>query len=111
MRECCTKGTNNRRVRKISLQSRYGEFLREVCKERISNTEITFRILEIYRVDLVWHRRGAHFSFLGRLRHPAVADVAPHVLREVGEYRVGAAQVVEEFGERIVRFDLGRHLV
>ena len=43
--------------------------------------------------------------------YPAVANVAPHVLREVGEYRIDTAHVVEELGIRVVRLYLCRHFI
>src|SRR3989338_8723402 len=77
-----------------------------MLEERIRNTQIALGILEIDRIHFVRHCRRADLTGLRFLREPAVADVAPDILRKVDEYRVDAAQVVEKFGVGIVRFYL-----
>src|SRR3990167_4014560 len=64
VRKCGAEYADDGRIREVALQARNREFLREVRKERVGNAEVAFRLLEIYRIDLVRHRRGAAPPFL-----------------------------------------------
>src|SRR3989344_963317 len=77
-------------------------------EENIRDAEVSLCVLEVDRIHLVWHRRGADLARLRFLREPAVADVSPDVLRKVNKYRICAAQVVEKFGVGVVRLYLRR---
>ena len=67
----------HRRVGEVALPARDRQFVGEVPQQRIGDAEVAFGILEIDRVDLVRHRRGADFAGYGALAQIAERDVAP----------------------------------
>ena len=77
-----------------------------MVQKSVGDAEIAFGVLKVNRVDLVRHRGAADFALLELLLEKAHGDVAPDVAVEVDENRVGAFDLVEEFGHVVVRFDL-----
>jgi predicted RNA-binding protein len=77
-----------------------------MIQKSVGDAEIAFGVFKVDRIDLVRHRGAADFAFLELLLEEAHGDVAPDVAVEVDENRVGAFDLVEEFGHVVVRFDL-----
>src|SRR3989338_8909309 len=103
-----SEGALHGRIGEVALETRYRELSGIEFKEGVREPQVAFRILEIYRIDLVRHRGGADFSLFRLLRKPAVAYIPPHILRKIYEDSVDPAKVVEKLRKRVVRLDLGR---
>ena len=67
MRQRHAEVAQHRRVGEVALPARNRQLLREVTQQRIGDAEIAFGILEIDRIDLVRHGRGADFTGDGAL--------------------------------------------
>ena len=96
------------RIGEVALPARDRKLLAHVPQQRVGDAEIAFGILEVDRVHLVRHGRGADFARLQLLPEVAERDVAPDVAVEIDEDRVRARVGVEELGDRVVRLDLDR---
>ncbi len=93
-------------VREIALEARLGELAGEEFKQRVRELEVAFPILPVDRVDLVGHGRRSRLTRHSALRDPAVADVAPRILRQIFDDVVDADHHLEQLGIAVVRFDL-----
>ena len=94
------------RVGQVALPAADRKLFGEVLQQCIGDAEVALRIFEIDRVDLVRHRRGAHFAGLHRLAEVAERDVAPDVAAQVNGDGVDAPLHVAQLGDAVVRFDL-----
>src|SRR3546814_7676699 len=72
----------HRRVGEIALPTRDRQLLGEMLKDGVGDAEVAFGILEVDRVDLVWHRRAANFAGNGALLEVADRDIAPEIAAE-----------------------------
>jgi hypothetical protein len=77
-----------------------------VTQQRIGQTEVSFRVLEIDRIDLVRHRRRADLASLELLPEETERDITPQVTVQVDQNQVGAGKGVEQFRHGVVRLDL-----
>src|SRR5262245_25381677 len=75
-------------------------------QQRVRDSEIAFGVLEVDRVHLVRHRRGAYLAGDRALAQVAEGDVTPRVAREGDENRVDAGERVAVFAYPVVRLDL-----
>ncbi|MPN29034.1 hypothetical protein SDC9_176482 [bioreactor metagenome] len=94
------------RVCQIALHARHRQLFREMAEHRVGNPEIAFSILEIDRVHLVGHGRGADFTLFQLLLEVTQRDVHPDIATGIEQYGVGTSRGVEQFGHGVVRFDL-----
>src|SRR4029453_10200440 len=108
MTECNTHVAQHRRVGEVTLEAGNRQLLRHVPQNRIGKTEIALGILEVDRIDLVWHRRRSDFALVRLLPEVTERDVAPEVAVEVEQNRVRARDGVEKLRDAIVRLDLRR---
>jgi len=97
-----------RAVGKVALQAGDRQPPGEQAQQRVGHFQVAFRVLELDRVDLVRHGRGADFPRHHPLHEEAIADVAPHVLAEIEQDAVAAGQGVQDGDQMIARLDLGR---
>ena len=96
----------HRRIREIALPARDRQLVREETQQRVRQPEIAFGVLEVDRIDLVRHRRGADFAGEHALPEVAERDVAPHVAAQIDQHRVDARERIEVLGHPVVRLDL-----
>ena len=95
------------RIGQVALPAADRQLGGEMFEQRVGDAEVAFGILEVDRVDLVRHGRTADFAGLDRLLEVAERDVAPDVAAQVDADGVDAALRVAEFGDAVVRLDLG----
>ena len=95
-------------VGEVALPARDRQLLGRMPQQRIGDAEIALGILEVDRVHLVRHGRGADFAGDRALAEIAQRDVAPEVAAQVDEHRVAARERVAVLGDPVVRLDLGR---
>ena len=74
---------------------------------RIGQTEVAFGILEVDRVHFMRHGGRADFAGNGLLFEMVERDIAPHVTIEINQDGVEAGDAVKQFGDIVVRFNLG----
>src|SRR5690554_8160187 len=75
---------------------------------RIGHPEIAFGILEVDRIDLVWHRRRAHLALFQLLFEIAERNIHPYVPAGIEQYRVATCDRIKQFSHRIMWLDLDR---
>ena len=97
-----------RRVRQVALPARHRQLVGEMAQQRVGDPHIALRVLEVDRVHLVRHGRGADLALSQLLGEVAERDVAPGVAVEIEQHAVGARVGVEQLGEPVVRLDLRR---
>src|SRR5690554_2914128 len=78
-----------------------------MLEDGVGNTQVAFGVLEIDRVDLVRHGRGANFTGYGLLLEVAQGDIAPHVPVEVDQNGIETGHRIEQLGDVVVGLDLG----
>ena len=105
----CPSATPRLRSTVESVRSRCqretGSFRRS-GEQRIGDTAVAFRILEVDRVDLVRHGRGADLAGHRALAQVAQRDVAPDVARQVDEDHVDRGERIAVLADPVVRLDL-----
>src|SRR5690606_11398306 len=101
------QGAQHGRVGEVALPAADRELGREVLEQGVGDTEVAFGGLEIDRVDLVRHGRTADLAGDHRLPEVAQRDVAPDVAAQVDRDGADALVRVAQFGDVVVRFDLG----
>src|SRR5437773_9940768 len=79
-----------------------------MAQQRVGDPDIALRVLEVDRVHLVRHGRGADLALSQLLGEVAERDIAPGVAVEIEQHAVGARVGVEQLGEPVVRLDLRR---
>ncbi len=95
------------RVGQVALPAADRQLFGEMAEHGIGEAEVAFGVLEVDRVDLVWHGRGTDLARAEALSEVAECDVAPDVATEVDGDGVAAALGVAQLGDAVVRFDLG----
>jgi hypothetical protein len=107
MRDADTEVAQNRRVGEIALPARDRQLCGQMPQDGVRDPEVAFGVLEVDRVDLVRHGRGADLARDGALLEIAERDVAPEVAREVDQDGVEAREGVEQLRHVIMGLDLG----
>src|SRR6266446_6577239 len=74
------------RIRKVALPARHGQLLGKMPKQRVRDPEVALGVLEIDRIDLVRHGRGADFPRFRLLFEITQRDVAPQVAVEIEQH-------------------------
>src|SRR5439155_9824924 len=82
------------------------QLVRKMAQERVGKTEISLRILEVDRVDLVRHGRRSDLALADLLPKISERNIPPDVAVEVDDDRVHARKSVEQRRNAIVRLDL-----
>ena len=93
-------------VRQVTLPAADGQFFAQVAQQGVAQAQVAFCVLEIDRVDLVWHGGRANFAFFQPLFEVTQADVAPHIARQVDQNGVAAGHCVKQLGHVVVRLNL-----
>lgn len=93
-------------VGQVALPARDRQLAGQVLEQRVGDAEVALGVLEVDRVDLVRHGRGADLAGHGLLLEIAEGDVAPDVAVEVDEDGVEAGDRIEQLGDVVVRLDL-----
>src|SRR5665647_2537856 len=78
-----------------------------MLKKGICKAEITFGILEIYRVYLMRHGRGTNFTCFDFLLEILHRYIAPHIAAQINQYGIDALHIIEKRCLVIVMFNLG----
>ncbi len=94
------------RVRQVALQARNGELAREELIDGNGHTEVTLRILEVDRIDLVRHGARSYLTGLDLLLEVLGRDIHPHIARQVDQDGRDALQGIEHGGQVVVVLDL-----
>src|SRR5207247_765 len=98
--------TQHRRIGQVALPARDRQLVRKMAQERVGKTEISLRILEVDRVDLVRHGRRSDLALADLLPKISERNIPPDVAVEVDDDRVHARKSVEQRRHAIVRLDL-----
>src|SRR3990172_5692885 len=80
-------------------------------EKRIGNAKITFCVFKVNRIDFLRHGRRTYLTLNYRLFENAVTDIAPDILGEIDQNRIGQTQGVEIANPVIVWQDLSRHQI
>ena len=96
----------NRTVCQISLQSSNRQFISEEGKHCICNTQVSFAVFKIYRINLVRHCRRPDFTFYRTLFYPTIGNITPNILTEIYQNHINTFHAVEYSGKTVVRFNL-----
>ena len=99
--------TQNGRVSQVTLQTADRQLGAQVLQNSIGNAQVTFSILVIYRVYLVWHGTGAYLTCLDLLLEVLHGDVLPEVAVHVYHDGVDTLQVVEKCSQKVIIGNLG----
>src|SRR5690606_7385586 len=72
-------------IGQVTLPAGNRQFAGQVLQDGVGYPQVAFGVLEVDRVDLVRHGRGADFAGNGLLLEVAERDVAPDVAVEIDE--------------------------
>ena len=93
-------------IGEVTLPARDRQFLGEVAKYRIGQTQVALGVLEVNRVHFMRHSGRANFALNRALLKVAQRDIAPYVAIEVDQDRIEAANGIKQFSDVVVRLDL-----
>src|SRR5262245_59024938 len=79
-----------------------------MTQQRVGEAQIALGVLEVDRIDLVWHGGRADLTGLGALSEIAQRDIRPQVAVETNQHSVRRSISVEQFGQAVMRLDLCR---
>src|SRR5690606_36342641 len=97
-----------RRVGEVALPARYRQLPGEERQQRVRDAQVAFGVLELDRIDLVRHRRGADLARDDARPEVAETDVTPDVPAQVDQHGVEARERLTVLRDPVVRLDLGR---
>eukprot|EP00754_Rhynchopus_humris_P038012 Rhum_TRINITY_DN20712_c0_g1::Rhum_TRINITY_DN20712_c0_g1_i1::g.171949::m.171949 len=98
-------------VRKVALQTRDRELLRQVLEDGVGHAQVALGVLKVDGVDLVRHGAAADLARDDLLLEVLVRDVRPDVAGKVDQDRVDALDAVEDGTHVVVVLNLRRVLL
>src|SRR5690606_36185701 len=99
------------RVAQVALPARHRQLVGEVAEQGAGDAEVALGVLEVDRVYLVRHGRGADLGVPDAQPEVAQGDVVPHVPAQVEEHGRAAGRRVQVLRHPVVRLDQRRERV
>jgi len=107
VREAGAERAQHGGIGQVALPAADRQLFRKVAEQGIGDPEVALGIFEIDRVHLVRHGAGTHFAGAHRLSEVTQRDIAPDIAAQIDQHGIGATLRIAQFGNAVVRFDLG----
>ena len=99
--------TQHGRVGQVTLPAGNRQFACQMLQYRVGKAQIPFGVLEVDRVNFMRHGGRTNLTSNGFLFEVVKGDITPDVTVKVDQNSVEARNAIKQFGNVVVRFNLG----
>ena len=99
--------TQHGRVGQVTLPAGNRQFACQMLQYRVGKAQIPFGVFEVDRVNFMRHGGRTNLTSNGFLFEVVKGDITPDVTVKVDQNGVEARNAIKQFGNVVVRFDLG----